>query len=381
MSDAANLARDVSRILAVPLVERGYRPRPNTLFLELNRRCNHRCIMCDIWKNPTEGLPIPEIERIFAARFFDTLESVVLAGGEPTLRKDLKQVLAFFVERLPRLRFIAILTNGYSTERIIELSNHVLDLLDERSDLRRVFGVQISLDGIGEHYNIIRGVKKAWSNTHSTVLELAKLSKTRKNFQLWMHAVMQPQNLEQLETIDEFGRDLGVPVLFSPVVISDTYLGNRALESKLAFNAQQKEKVRQFILRREPPTPGLSFYYQDVAKMIDGAARSRTCMMGYYQMYVNMEGKVFPCINSGDHVIGDLTLSAPEQIWFGRDADAARRAVRSDFCPTCPSACDGANLRGAGELATVVKDGLVRSLRRVFRSPARDTRLADPQAR
>jgi len=62
--------------------------------------------------------------------------------------------------------------------------------------------------------------------------------------------------------------------------------------------------------------------------------------MGYYIMYVRMDGKVFPCINSGDAALGDLTSQSPVDLWRGAIADGARRTVRSNFCPTCPSACD-----------------------------------------
>lgn len=340
MPDIRNMALRSSRILAVPLVERGYRPTPVYLFLELNRRCNHRCIMCDIWKHPTDGLSFAEIQRIFSQRFFDNFERVILAGGEPTIRKDLVEIASFFVGRMSKLRAMAILTNGYSTNKIVDSVHSILDRLDAAGK-GQFLAVQISLDGIGDEYNQIRGIDKAWTRTHETIQQLQKISQQRPNLGLMLHVVMQPSNIHQLETIDAFARNLGIPILFSPAVISETYFGNATAEYSLEFNPQQKQQVRDFILNRdEAYTDALPFYYKDIAEMLQGAQRSRRCMMGYYIMYVRMDGKVFPCINSGDAVIGDLTDQTPENFWRTDQADHARRTVRNDFCPTCPSACD-----------------------------------------
>lgn len=351
MADIANIARRVSRVLAVPLVERGYRPDPVYLFLELNRRCNHRCVMCDIWKHPTDGLPLPDIERIFSQPFFDNFERVILAGGEPTIRKDLVEVASFFIKRMRRMRAMAILTNGYSTKKTVESAQAILDRMDAAGS-GQILAVQISLDGIGEVYNQIRGIDKAWLRTHETVLQLRALSKRRSNLSLMLHVVMQPRNLEQLDTIDEFARELGIPILFSPAVISDTYFGNANNENSLEFDDAQKARARDFILSRDASyTDAQPFYYKDIANMLQGAQRSRRCMMGYYIMYVRMDGKVFPCINSGDAVLGDLRVQSPEQVWRGPAPDAARRTVRSEFCPSCSSACDN-DFTSAGELVS-----------------------------
>lgn len=348
--DISNIVRRAARVLAVPLVERGYRPDPVYLFLELNRRCNHRCIMCDIWKNPTDGISLPDMRRIFSQPFFNKIERVILAGGEPTIRRDLVDVSGFFIERLPRLRAMAILTNGYSTQKILDSAGAILAQMD-LAGKGQYLAVQISLDGIGEQYNAIRGIEKAWSRTHETVLRLKEMSRLRANLGLMLHVVMQPRNLAQLPQLDAFARELSIPVLFSPAVISDTYFGNAGGAETLAFTAEQKMQAREFVLQRDESfTDALPFYYQDIANMLSGAQRSRRCMMGYYIMYVRMDGKVFPCINSGDAMLGDLYKQSPEDVWRGTEPDHARRTVRHDFCPSCPSACDN-DFTSARELA------------------------------
>lgn len=358
MPDLGNIARRATRIIAAPLVERGYRPDPSYLFLELNRRCNHRCVMCDIWKIQEDGLPLPEIERIFSEPFYDKLERVILAGGEPTIRRDLADVASFFIDRLPRLRAMAILTNGYNTKNIMFAVNSILDRMDADPRGGHYLAVQIALDGLDEEYNKIRGIHKAWSRTHETIKQLKQLSLERPNLGLMLHVVIQPNNLEHLDEINAFAKNLDISILFSPVVVSDTYFGNADLADSLAFTPVQKERARRFILEQDDSyTDALSFYYKDVAEMLRGAQRSRKCMMGYYIMYVRMDGKVFPCINSGDELLGDLVTQSPEEVWRGKGPEGMRKIVRRDHCPSCASACDN-DMTSATELAIKVKEKL-----------------------
>ena len=360
MVDLGNSFRRVSRILAAPLVERGYRPDPVYLFLELNRRCNHRCVMCGIWKEQTDGMPVEQIRRIFSVSFFQKLERVILAGGEPMMRKDLVEVADFFLRQLPRLRAMAILTNGFNTARTMEVAEGILDLMDRQPGRARHLAMQISLDAMGEEYDRIRGIKHAWTRTHDTVQRLSALQRTRPHLGLMLHVVIQPQNLHQLDAIDAFAREFEAPVIFSPAVISDTYFSNREQAAELSLSDEQRAVVKQFILnRREVFTEAMPFYYQDIAKMLDGAERSRKCMMGYHHMYVKMNGQVFPCVNSGDHVLGDLTTQPPEEVWRGKHADASRRTIRNEFCPTCTSACDN-DITTIKEMAIHLKGKLLR---------------------
>ena len=100
----------------------GLSRRIEYLRVSLTDRCNYRCTYC----MPDEGvdlLPKPEIlsfeelERIIAALMQVGVRRVRLTGGEPTVRKDLLEL----VERLGRLGLddLSLSTNG---ERLAELA-------------------------------------------------------------------------------------------------------------------------------------------------------------------------------------------------------------------------------------------------------------------
>lgn len=82
---------------------------PSIFVFELTRRCNHRCLYCyTAWGEPSLGYPASPREEMSTAEvkeFIDNLRSqapveyIALSGGEPLLREDLPEILAFIRNR------------------------------------------------------------------------------------------------------------------------------------------------------------------------------------------------------------------------------------------------------------------------------------------
>ena len=65
--------------------------RPRFLTYLTTFRCNARCVMCDSWqKGGGDELSLAAIEGIFAQ--LPRLDAVRLSGGEPFLRRDLREI-------------------------------------------------------------------------------------------------------------------------------------------------------------------------------------------------------------------------------------------------------------------------------------------------
>jgi len=92
-------------------------------------RCNAHCNMCEAWKYPTK--PADEIGWMLSVNcrkyFFN------VTGGEPFVRQDLPDITT---ELRKKTRRIVISTNGFFTERIVELCKRYPDL-----------GICISIEG------------------------------------------------------------------------------------------------------------------------------------------------------------------------------------------------------------------------------------------
>lgn len=105
-----------------------YQALPSTFVLELTRRCNNRCGHCyNAWRAPELRYPMDRHGEMTTAEVKWTilklmedlpLKTVVLSGGEPTLRPDLPEIVRFL-----RSQGLAaqIITNGTNlTESLVD---------------------------------------------------------------------------------------------------------------------------------------------------------------------------------------------------------------------------------------------------------------------
>ncbi len=85
------------------------------LRLSLTEACNFRCSYCLPDGYQADGRPqfmaVDEIERLVRAFALLGMHKIRLTGGEPSLRKDLTQIIAT-VAKVPGIRKVAITTNG-----------------------------------------------------------------------------------------------------------------------------------------------------------------------------------------------------------------------------------------------------------------------------
>lgn len=97
------------------------------LRLSVTERCNFRCLYCLPQGCPVEtGSPVlslPEIERLAHAFARLGVWKVRLTGGEPTLRRDIAEIVAC-VAAVPGIRRVGLTTNGY---RLLELAPTLRD--------------------------------------------------------------------------------------------------------------------------------------------------------------------------------------------------------------------------------------------------------------
>lgn len=137
--------------------------QPRLLTYTVTFRCNARCIMCDSWKMSGEGdMNLEEIQNAFQQ--IGRLDAVRLTGGEPFVRTDLLEILDLAIRYLQPLG-VHITTNGFLTDRIIALC--------EKRCKKTPLQLMVSLDGVGEEHNRIRGSNIAWKTAIATLEQLS----------------------------------------------------------------------------------------------------------------------------------------------------------------------------------------------------------------
>ena len=327
--------------LLTPIIGKRFIPYPYMMTLVVTHRCDSRCQMCSIWKEKQSPfLSLEQIERILSRNNFSFIRSVTLSGGEPTLRADLPQLFEIILEHLPNLEHVLLATNGFNTHRIVEQVNCMLETLDTRDNRVRGFGVQISLDGIDQVHDTVRGIHDSFQKVKATLAQLRALQTRFSRLNLRLHCTLMSSNLPYIDSLGEFAKQQNLEISYSPVIFSHEYHNNLHKMEDLSLSDDDRVVAQRFFeqLGQEDKTI-FRFHYRDVAQMLQDNPRRQRCMMGFYGFVLEHDGNVYPCVNYEKTGFGNLLTDSFKDVWFGALANDARRQIRSESCSTCPAPC------------------------------------------
>tara|TARA_B100001173_G_C16017957_1_gene560612 strand:- start:943 stop:1899 length:957 start_codon:yes stop_codon:yes gene_type:complete len=134
----------------------------------------------------TVQLSLDEIHKLSLS--LKNLLQLSITGGEPSLRKDLPEVVEIFCKN-SNVAKCSIITNGFLTDRIIKMAREILSKNKETS-----FRFAVSLDGSKEVHNKIRGIDKSYDNAVITLNNLKELKKEFNNLHVDINTCVSKYN-------------------------------------------------------------------------------------------------------------------------------------------------------------------------------------------
>jgi MoaA/NifB/PqqE/SkfB family radical SAM enzyme len=156
--------------LKLALTNKSSIKKPIQLILFITDRCNARCGHCFNWRalnQGDDGLELDELDEL--SKDLGHLMTFGVSGGEPFLRSDLAQVYGLFSEK-NQLNDITIPTNALTPVRTARM---VREMVRQAHGNR--ISIQLSLDGLGELHDRIRGVPGNFNKLQDTYRELLKV--------------------------------------------------------------------------------------------------------------------------------------------------------------------------------------------------------------
>jgi MoaA/NifB/PqqE/SkfB family radical SAM enzyme len=318
--------------LAGPL----FTAKPRMVQFPVCDRCNARCIMCNRWQKDTgKEISLEKIREVFDNRLFSRVEDVSLHGGEPTLRKDLAGICQILQDSCPRLKSIWISTNGFGPRRVDERVQEIIRAVDFHK--LREMGINVSIDGLEETHDRIRGVRGGFRQSIETI-KLLKRHAANYPIKISIGTVIQPLNLGQIDELEKLASDLGVPIFFQPLMFDKFF--NIADHSGLVFSQEEKEDYQRIISQKfARGSSSTSFYWRDLLSVMNGATRKTPCAFDRYVLSLYPTGEILPCSQEDWILFGNVYEQSVDRIWFSPRAKEIRRRVRREVCPTCPSYC------------------------------------------
>ena len=101
--------------------------RPVYGSFKVTHRCNMRCPFCNVWKEKKRDLPTKDVYKIIDRLARSTVTVLSLEGGEPTLRKDILDIIRYAHDRS---FYLFMTTNGALLHKLpLEEFSKYLDFL------------------------------------------------------------------------------------------------------------------------------------------------------------------------------------------------------------------------------------------------------------
>jgi len=255
------------------------RRRPVLLNLEVTMRCNAKCGFCDYWKTPAEAKAEELREFADIARRFNPM-MITFTGGEPTLRRDLEDIVAS-VRAATSLSYLTMITHGgmLTLDRAQSLWDAGLDQFN------------ISLDYLDGRHDAARGIPGLTAKIMDTVprMKAAGIGSVRFN------TVIKNDNLDQLLPIVHTAARMGAGVNFS--VYTDAKNGNgehllndaqhRALDAAIGALLDYKRRHRGVITNSD-------HYLAEIPRWVRGQL-TEPCPSGTTTVHVDPKGTVRRC--------------------------------------------------------------------------------------
>ena len=272
-------------------------------------RCNARCTMCNRYKAPSkpeEEISIETIKKLPQMYFTN------ITGGEPFIRSDLKDIVRELYKKSDR---IVISTNGFFTDRIIDLCKEFPNV-----------GIRISIEGLEDTNNAIRGLENGFNRGYTTLKKLVEMNHPDVGFGM----TVQDANAKDLVPLYELSNEMNMEFATASLHNSFYFVEAKNIIKDRPMVAQNFEKLINELLKSNSPKKWFRAYFNHgLINYIYGQERLLPCDMAFDTFFIDPYGDVMPCNGTKEkEVMGNLNEQSWDELWNSKQADKVRAKVR-----------------------------------------------------
>lgn len=235
-----------------------------------------------------------------------------VTGGEPFIRTDLDDIIYELYKKSDR---IVISTNGFFTDRVVSLCKKYPQL-----------GIRISIEGLEQINNEIRGLQNGYQRGYSTLKRLREMGMKDVGFGM----TIQDKNASNLVSLYKISDKMGMEFATASLHNSFYFVEEKNIIHDRPMVAKNIESLVNELLRSDSPKKWFRAYFNHgLINYIYGQKRLLPCDMSFDTFFIDPYGDVMPCNGTKDkEVMGNLNSQAWDEIWNSSEADAVRAKVR-----------------------------------------------------
>ena len=190
---------------------------PRRLDLRLNGRCNLKCVMCDVWRQPNGLYEKSNFWEVAPKEIFPYLLEMDVLGGEPLIQHDTYRVI----------RVVSSVNSGCTWAFVTNGQYKFGPVVREHLDLLNIRWIQVSIDslnpetykairpGAGDLFKVIQTLKDLLEYRYERLL-------LRRGFTITASICVQQKNWSELGDFLEYARDLKVEPVVQFAYIPDS---------------------------------------------------------------------------------------------------------------------------------------------------------------
>ena len=272
-------------------------------------RCNARCTMCNRYKAPStpeEEISIETIKKLPEMYFTN------ITGGEPFIRDDIKDIVREIDKKSDR---IVISTNGFFTDKIIDLCKEFPNV-----------GIRISIEGLEETNNAIRGLDDGFNKGVSTLKKLVEMGHPDVGFGM----TVQDANAKDLVPLYKLSDEMNMEFATASLHNSFYFVEEKNIIHDREMVAKNFEDLVNELLKSNSPKKWFRAYFNHgLINYIYSQPRLLPCDMAFDTFFIDPYGDVMPCNGTKEkEVMGNLNELSFEELWNSEQAERVRQKVR-----------------------------------------------------
>lgn len=273
-------------------------------------RCNAKCTMCNRYKvpsKPEEEISIETIKKLPEMYFTN------ITGGEPFIRDDLKDIVRELLKKSDR---IVISTNGFFTDRIVELCKEFPQI-----------GIRISIEGLEKTNNEIRGLDDGFNRGYTTLKKLVDMGMKDVGFGM----TVQDRNAADLVPLYNISDELGMEFATASLHNSFYFVeSNNIIKDRLTVAQNFEDLVNRLLDSNSPKKWFRAYFNHGLINYIFSQKRLLPCDMSFDTFFIDPYGDVMPCNGTKEkQVMGNLNRQSWEELWNSEQAEKVRSFVRN----------------------------------------------------